>query len=233
MNDSTNAMEPVPAERLPAMKTGSKVAAIIPHDSDEAKRVAGIICGAGIAPKGMDRNQVLISILAGMEVGLPPIQAVSSIMVVNNRPQIWGDGALALVRGSGLLEDFDERIAGEGDGRVATCFARRVGQESEIIKTFSVADARNAGLWQRNEIWKKYPDRMLQMRARAFALRDGFADVLRGVGIREEVRDMNLPPMPRAQPLSKADLLGKPEPEVIEAEPEDLPEAMEPEETLL
>jgi hypothetical protein len=38
--------------------------------------------------------------------------------------------------------------------------------------------------------WIMYPDRMLFNRARAFALRDGFADALMGLGIYEEVRDM-------------------------------------------
>ena len=35
-----------------------------------------------------------------------------------------------------------------------------------------------------------YSSRMLQMRARAFALRDAFADALRGIQCREEMQDV-------------------------------------------
>jgi hypothetical protein len=37
--------------------------------------------------------------------------------------------------------------------------------------------------------WILYPDRMLFNRARAFPLRDGFADALMGLSIAEEVMD--------------------------------------------
>jgi hypothetical protein len=39
------------------------------------------------------------------------------------------------------------------------------------------------------QTYKSYPKRMLQMRARAFALRDMFPDVLKGLQVREEVED--------------------------------------------
>jgi len=39
--------------------------------------------------------------------------------------------------------------------------------------------------------WIEHPDRMLKIRARAFPLRDGFADALAGLAIREEVEDMH------------------------------------------
>src|SRR5690606_6210149 len=77
-----------------------------------------------------------------------------------------------------------------------------------IKATFSVADAKKAGLWGKQGPWQQYPKRMLSMRARAFALRDGFADVLRGLGIAEEVQDHQpirdvtplTPPKPPAPP---------------------------------
>jgi hypothetical protein len=41
---------------------------------------------------------------------------------------------------------------------------------------------------------------MLAMRARAFALRDGFADVLRGLGVAEEMADVKPAPQPGPPP---------------------------------
>ena len=64
--------------------------------------------------------------------------------------------------------------------------------------------AKKASLWTKPGPWQQYPDRMLQMRARGFALRDTFADVLRGLISREEAEDMPSPPPPtiegRAEP---------------------------------
>lgn len=71
---------------------------------------------------------------------------------------------------------------------VAFCEAKRKDSGSVVKQRFSVADAKLAGLWGK-AIWKQYPRRMLQMRARAFALRDAFADVLKGLSVSEEASD--------------------------------------------
>src|SRR5690606_39168844 len=54
--------------------------------------------------------------------------------------------------------------------------------------------------------WTQYPKRMRQMRARAFALRDVFPDVLRGMPIAEAVMDTPAERgiTPRPQPAQKA-----------------------------
>ena len=177
-------------ERRPQLVAGGKLSAIVPQTMDEAYRMAKAVCMAGMAPKGMDTpEKAMIAIMRGMEVGLTPFQALDKIAVVNGRPTIWGDGAMALVRGSGICEFIRETIEGDGDAMTATCRAKRKGEAEPIVGTFSVADARKAGLWGKGGPWQQFPNRMLQMRARAFALRDGFADVLGGLYLREEIED--------------------------------------------
>lgn len=63
-------------------------------------------------------------------------------------------------------------------------------REEPVERTFSEAAARRANLWGKSGPWQQYPERMLQMRARAFALRDVFCDVLRGLGSAEEQGDI-------------------------------------------
>ena len=154
-------------------------------------RIAQAVHAARMAPKGMDTpEQCMVAILHGLEVGLTPLAALQRIAVVNGRPTIWGDGALALVRASGLAERIVERI--EGDGPVnwtAVCEVMRKGEVEPLIRTFSVEDAKRARLWGKAGPWTDYPRRMLQMRARAFALRDAFADVLGGLYLREEIEE--------------------------------------------
>jgi hypothetical protein len=50
-------------------------------------------------------------------------------------------------------------------------------------------DAKAAGLLGKQGPWSQYPKRMRQMRARGFALRDVFPDVLKGMPVAEEVMD--------------------------------------------
>lgn len=178
--------------RLPSIQAGGAVRAIVPQDFDSAWRIANAVVKAGMSPKGLETaEKAMVAIMHGLEIGLTPMNALQSIAVVNGRPVVWGDGAIGLVRGSGLLEWMDERLDGAvtNDGCTATCTVKRQGEPKPIRGVFSVADAKRAGLWSKTGPWTQYPQRMLQMRARAFALRDGFADVLKGIGIREEVED--------------------------------------------
>lgn len=176
--------------KRPELTVGNSVGAIVPRDVEQAFRMAQLIVHAGMAPNGMNSpEKVVTAIMHGMEVGLKPMQAVQSIAIVNGRPTIWGDAAIGLVQGSGLAEYIVERVEGEGEEMVAICETKRHGWPSPIVSTFSVADAKAAGLWGKAGPWKQYPKRMLQMRARGFALRDAYADVLKGLGVREEARD--------------------------------------------
>lgn len=174
------------------LAAGGKLSAIVPQTMDEAYRLAKAICMAGMAPKGMDSpEKCMISIMRGMEVGLTPMMALDKIAIVNGRPVIWGDGAMGLVRGSGVCDWVKEYIDGEGDNRVGVCIAKRRGEAEPIERRFSIADARKANLWGKSGPWSQFPERMLQMRARAFCLRDLFADVLGGLYLREEMEDDN------------------------------------------
>ncbi|MDX1240397.1 hypothetical protein GOL95_10080 [Sinorhizobium medicae] len=212
------------APRLPTLQAGGSVKAIVPQDFDGAWRIATAVTKAGMAPKGLDTpEKAMVAIMHGMEVGLTPMAALQSIAVVNGRPTIWGDGAIGLVRGSGKCEWIKERIDGEGDAMVAICEVKRKGEADAIKATFSVADAKKAALWGKAGPWQQYPKRMLVMRARAFALRDGFADVLRGLGIAEEVQDTpaqmrNITPPPPPRP---------PAPPSITHDPEEVSQAIE------
>lgn len=172
----------------PQIMAGGAVAALVPQSLDEAFRVSQAIAASGMAPKGMDRpEQVMVAIMAGAELGLAPFQALQSFAVVNGRPTLWGDGLMAVARAQGI--QARETLEGEGEKMVATCSVTRPDTGEVIERSFSVADAKKASLWGKQGPWQSYPRRMLQMRARAWALRDGCADMLRGFQVREEVED--------------------------------------------
>jgi hypothetical protein len=88
-----------------------------------------------------------------------------------------------------VCEDVEEYFEGEGTPNpIAVCVAKRKGRKPVVAK-FSVEDAKRAGLWAKQGPWSAYPKRMMQMRARGFALRDAFPDVLKGLITAEEAQD--------------------------------------------
>jgi hypothetical protein len=91
---------------------------------------------------------------------------------------------LALVLASPLCEYIEEW---EENG-TAFCKVKRKGKP-EDIQRFGDEEAKKAGLLGKQGPWSQYPQRMKKMRARSFAVRDNFADVLKGIQIAEEVGD--------------------------------------------
>jgi hypothetical protein len=154
---------------------------------EQAIKVAEMLAKSTLVPKayqGQPAN-VLVAMAYGESFGMQPLQAMQSVAVVNGMPGLYGDGLLAVCRSCSSWEWMQEAI----DGETAICTAKRR-NEPEVTATFSVADAKRAQLWGKQGPWTQYPMRMLAMRARAFALRNLYADVLRGMGSAEELQDI-------------------------------------------
>lgn len=168
---------------------------------DQAMRLAEMIAGSDFAPKdykGKPGN-VILAIQMGDELGLAPMQSIQNISVINGRPSVWGDAALALVRASGKMAMFREYWEGDLKSGTLTahCFATRRGDPpngEDDISSFSIDNAKTANLWGKQGPWQQYPKRMLQMRARGFRLRDAFPDVLKGIWVAEEAQDIEIIP---------------------------------------
>lgn len=160
-----------------------------PQTFEQALTFCDYLAESDLVPKDFKGKPAncLIAMQWGAELGLKPLQALQNLAIINGRPALWGDAVIALVRSSPLCEyvtETDDERAG-----VATCKVKRRG-EAEEIRTFSMEDAKKAGLAGKQGPWTQYPKRMRQMRARAFALRDVFPDVLRGMPIAEEIMDI-------------------------------------------
>ena len=128
------------------------------------------------------------------ELNLPALTSLKSMYVVNGSVALFGDLPLALVRRCGLLEEFEE-LQFDKNGKAinpennnlneeclsATCCVKRSG-EGSITRTFTWEEVLKAGLdknkWGLKETYQNFRKRMLQMRARSWALKDAFSDVL-------------------------------------------------------
>jgi hypothetical protein len=166
----------------------SESGVIKPANLHEAIEVSKLIAHSGMVPKDYigKPGAVLVAIEMGHELGLSPMSAIQNIAVINGRPSLWGDAMLALCASHRDCEDIVETL--DEKTMTATCMVKRRGR-SPVERTFSMADAKTAGLAGKQGPWSQYPKRMLQQRARGFALRDAFPDALRGVVSREEAYD--------------------------------------------
>ena len=163
----------------------------LPTTFSEAKTFAGELAASNLVPKAYAGKplDILVAIQWGNEIGLAPMQALQNISVINGKPSVYGDAAMALVQAHPACEGVEEFFEGEGTPNpVAVCIAHRRGRKPVTAK-FSVDDAVRAGLWKKQGPWTQYPKRMLQMRARGFALRDAFPDALKGLITTEEADD--------------------------------------------
>lgn len=178
-------------KKITTQHNGLEIMGMKINNLTEAIAVADYFAQSDLVPRDY-RNKsgnIVVAWQKGYEVGLMPQQSLETIAVINGRACIWGDGLLALVKNSNKEEWTHETITGNGDSMVATCETKRRGQEQTIVRSFSVEDATKAGLWG-NNVWKKYPKRMLQMRARGLCLRDAYPDVLNGMALAEEQVDI-------------------------------------------
>ena len=178
-----------------------------PQSLNEAMEFANMLANSNLVPKAYQQKpgDIMVACQWGAEIGLKPLQSLQNIAVINNIPAVWGDALVALVRGSGLCEyikqDWDDA------SKTATCRVKRKG-EPEEMRQFSEEDARVAGHLNK-DTYKKNLQRMLSIRARAFALRDVFADVLKGLKVAEEVedypaeREVNQAPVQEHKPANK------------------------------
>lgn len=199
-----------------------------PATLTEAMQFSEHLASSSMVPKAYQGKpaDILVCVQWGYEIGLAPMQALQNIAVINGKPSVYGDAALALVQASPLCEGIDEHIDGEGTANpVAVCIARRKGRMPVVCK-FSVEDARRAGLWGKAGPWQAYPKRMLQMRARGFALRDAFPDVLKGLITAEEAQDYptdeprKMRDITPAKPANPLDAIAPPAPPPpVEVEP--------------
>ena len=196
-----------------------------PQTMTEAIDFSNMLSKSTMVPKAYQNKpeDVLVAVQWGYELGLAPLQALQNIATINGKPSVYGDAAMALVQNSPVCEDVKEYFEGEGTSNpIAVCVAKRKNR-TEVISKYSVEDAKRAGLWNKQGPWTQYPKRMLQMRARGFALRDAFPDVLKGLITVEEAQDYpedtpvaQASQIKHANPLDAIPAVSVSEPEVLD-----------------
>jgi hypothetical protein len=191
---------PTNIEEAQRYASGMISAGIVPDAFKYSAKEAGKT--EGVREGDINASLVLMGVLKAMELGVAPQTGLAGLLPLNGRFSVWGDLAIGLAQREGLITKqtrvhigpaFDPSMPlGEWPEEFGYEVRYwRKGQDEPYIGRFTVRDAKRANLWMNSskKPWIMYPDRMLFNRARAFALRDGFADALGGLSIAEEVMD--------------------------------------------
>jgi len=136
-----------------------------------------------------------------------------NIYNVNGMPTMKADLKLALAK------RHPEYAGCEIDANTERCIVKMKrkaenGTEEAITSTFTIEDAKRAGLFPKKDNWRMYPQRMLKARAISYAVNDLFPDIVFGMISSEEAQDID-----RHTEKTMAT-----EYEVIESEAETVPE---------
>lgn len=196
----------------PLRANGGSIVAIVPQSFEDVQRLAKMAVAAGLAPRAYNDDDAVATakataaIMHGLECGVPPMQAMQNIAVINGRTVMWGELLVAVL----LSHGFKVKMWVEGVGNARVGHARLTRPDGEVTEaTFSVAQAKTARLWDEREkvrkkgkngefyeapndsAWFRFPDDMLEWKALGRANRRGGSDATRGLMIRQ---DMDEPP---------------------------------------
>jgi len=159
-----------------------------PRTLEEAMNFCKLMADSDLVPNAYKDKpgNIMVAIQMGAELGLTPMRALRCIAVINGRASMWGDELLAMVLASPVCEYVNEKDSTDKEG---VCKTKRKGCVEQVSR-FTLDDAKRAGLLGKAGTWQTHTKRMLMLRARGFALRDTFADVLAGLITVEEALDI-------------------------------------------
>lgn len=244
-----NNYSPITGHAVARLSAGAPIVGIVPTTIEDAFRLAQLISQSGLAPYQLKNPQaVAVVLLKGLEVGLPPMAALECIGVINGKAALHSDGIPALLWAHGFK--LKEWYEGAGDALTAKCTITRP-DGTEITGEFSVQDAKDARLWDTREKvqkkgrdgstftgdndapWFRYRKRMLKMRARGWTARDAASDVLKGIPIFEEQRDIEDARRDEPRDVTPTEPLALPDiPDVPDLPTDDVSDAPAPDDTL-
>ena len=137
---------------------------------------------SGLLPKSLQKpEQVVLVMLKGRELGIPPLQALSHINVINGKPAMSAELMLAQIL---KLHPKTQFKFPERTNEKCTISVKRAGFDWENF-TFTVQDAKQAGLMS-NPSWNKYPRAMLHARVVSEMARSLFPDAIAGISYTPE-----------------------------------------------
>jgi hypothetical protein len=165
---------------------------------------ASMLVKTGFLPKDINTPEKAVAVmLKGRELNIPPMHALSTIAVIQGKPTVSPELMAALVErdyGSNAL------IVEETDSDHCVVSCCKPGWDKRRVVSFTMAEATNAGLPNKNPTWKTYPEAMLRSRAISKACKTHFQASIGGMYTPEEMgavvnEDGAYEALPATQPI--------------------------------
>lgn len=159
---------------------------VLPQATDWAtmRQMADVLLKSGFLPAGIKTPEAAVAIiLKGTELGIPPMYALSNIVIIQGKPTANAELMLAL-----LYRDHGDAAVQVLESTAELCtvsYARR-GWTVRRTHTFTVAEAKAAGLLS-NQTWQKYPAAMCRARCISAVARMAFPDSIAGLYTGDEL----------------------------------------------
>lgn len=158
-----------------------------PRTPAEARKVAVDLFQSRLMSAYGSPQAVLSTIMLGRELGLPAMASLRAVHIIEGKHSLSADAMVALVLKSGFAEYFEPV---EFDAMKSTWETKRKGGRNPQRFTYTIEEARAAGLIKDKSGWSKSPTDMLNARAKSKLARLVYPDVVGGFYTPDELREI-------------------------------------------
>lgn len=159
--------------------TGKEIAPILA----EPMQLGEVFMQSGMFTDIKSQAQAVVKILAGKELGLAPLEAMTNLYIVNGKVALQSKVIGALIKKGGKYDYTIDKI--DDQECVITFYQITDNKRAELGKSsFTVKDAAKAGIINK-EVWKSYPRNMLFARALSNGARWFASDAFCGYSVEE------------------------------------------------
>lgn len=158
---------------------GDSLAFFNPTAWDGINLMAKTFFNSGAMPRSLDSApKVIMALQAGKEAGMQPMEALQAFAPINGKMTMYGDSVISQVAKAGHIITW-----GKCDKGSATVTIERGDNGQKMTETYTVADAKEAGIFK--NVWCNHPRRMVKYKAFAEVAHFLVPDALKGVITRE------------------------------------------------
>jgi hypothetical protein len=147
--------------------------------------VAKALFTSGIFPNVKNEYGAFAVVQYGHELGIGPMTALQSMSIVQGKICMSGQMMLSIALRNGVTYQIKEHTN-------TKCQILFKGSNIEFLSSFTVEEAKQAGIWKSQGGWEKYPQDMLFWRTVTRGLRRVCPDAILGLYAKEELEDAPL-----------------------------------------
>ena len=153
-------------------------------------RMSTAFAKSGVSGMWKSQEAIFTAIQIGRRYGWTPVHSLQNLYPLQGSAHFKAISAMGLVLPHA---DKPPRVKRETDkdGRPFSCTVTYTRKGVKTERTFSMVDAKQAGLVKSSGSWAFYAANMLYWRAGMFAAREAFPDVLSGIYAVEEIANMS------------------------------------------